>query len=179
MKSKYNKICLAMLIIISASAFTSCKEDDDDEFAMSNQAFVNNASSSNNFEIAAGTMAVTKGQDDDVKHYGEHMVTDHSAAGVEMKALADREGWIVPAATDLMAKHKQNLDILAAASSSDFDKKFAQIMVESHQEAVNLFETASKARGIPDADLRAFATGKLPTLRAHLQEAIELKAAVD
>jgi putative membrane protein len=159
----------------------SCKKDrnDDDDYIMSNQTFVTSASSSNNLEIAAGALAQTKGQNEQVKHYGEHMVTDHTAAAAQMKTLADQKGWTVLAPTEFTTKHRQNLDILIAASGTDFDKKFAQIMVESHQEAVNLFEAGGADRGVPDGDLRAMAAAKLPTLKAHLQDAINLKAAVN
>ena len=176
-KSQLIKLAAVAMSICLLTA--SCKKDDDDEYSMSNQAFVTSASSGNNFEIAAGVLAQTKGQDERVKHYGEHMVTDHTTAAAEMKALADRKNWTVPGPTELMTKHRQNLDILVAATGTDFDKKFAQIMVESHQETVNLFETGAANRGVSDVDLRAMAAVKLPTLRAHLQEAIDLKAMVN
>jgi len=176
MKKIINNICLAMLIV-SASAVTSCKDDDDDDgYAMSNQEFVTQASSSNNFEIAAGGLAVSKGENADVKHYGEHMVADHTAAGLEMKNLASTKGWTIPEA--LQPSEQQNLAKLAALSGAAFDKEFAKIMVQSHQGAVALFETGSAPMGLPDMDLRAMASAKLPTLKTHLQEAIELSAAV-
>jgi putative membrane protein len=176
MKKVIHKICLAMLFV-SAGALMSCKDDDDDnEYVMSNQEFVTRASSSNNFEIAAGGLAVSKAENIDVKHYGEHMVADHTAAGLEMKNLASTKGWTVPDA--LQPKEQQNLAKLAALSGAAFDKEFAKIMVQSHQEAVALFETGSAPMGLPDPDLRAMASAKLPTLKTHLQEATELSAAV-
>src|SRR5215217_171549 len=179
--SRKGQLLKLAAITMSICLFTfSCKKDndDDDDYFMSNQAFVTSASSSNNFEVAAGALAQTKGQDEDVKHYGEHMVTDHTAAAAQMKALADQKNWTVLPPTELMVNHRQNLEILTAASGTDFDKKFAQIMVQSHQEAVNLFEVGAANRGVPDGDLRAMAASKLPTLKAHLQDAVNLKSKV-
>jgi putative membrane protein len=178
-KQKSQLMKLAAIAMSICLLTVSCKKDDDDDYTMSNQAFVTAASSGNNFEIAAGALAQSKGQDERVKHYGEHMVTDHTAAAAEMKTLADQKNWTVLGPTELMTKHRQNLDILIAATGTDFDKKFAQIMVESHQETVNLFEVGAANRGVSDGDLRTMAAGKLPTLRTHLQEAVDLKAAVN
>jgi putative membrane protein len=82
-------------------------------------------------------------------------------------------------ANQMEVKHQQNLAILAAASGTDFDKKFAQIMVDSHQETVALFENGAMEGGVPDGDLRNMAAAKLPTLRTHLQDAINLRTTVN
>jgi putative membrane protein len=176
MKLKNYKICLAMLMMVSATALTSCKDDDED-YVMTNQEFVTRASSSNNFEVAAGALAINKAENAEVKHYGEHMVTDHSTAATEMKSLANGKGWTIP--TSLLPNEQQNLNKLNSLSGAAFDKEFANVMVLSHQDAVTLFETGSDAMGVPDADLRAMASAKLPTLRAHLQLAIQLRTQVN
>jgi len=179
MKFNYPKICLVALLFLSVGSFTACKDDDDnnEQYVMTNQDFVNSASSANSFEIASGALAVSKGVNADVKHYGEHMVTDHTTAGVEMKNLATQKGWTIP--TALMQKEQQNLDKLNGLSGDAFDKEFVNIMVTSHQETVALFTTAASPMGVPDGDLRSMANGKLPTLQAHLQEAVALKAKVN
>ncbi|RYE59004.1 MAG: DUF4142 domain-containing protein [Sphingobacteriales bacterium] len=146
---------------------------------MTNQTFVTEASSSNNFEVAAGALAQSKGQNQAVRHYGEHMVTDHSVAAMEMGTLASRKGWNIMPSGDMLSKRRQQLDMLTAATGTDFDKKFAEAMVQSHQEAVSLFERASSTNGVPDDDLRALATMKLPTLKTHLQDAMTLRTTVN
>jgi putative membrane protein len=169
---------LPMYFLIIGIVLSSCKKDRDD-YTMSNQEFVTQASSGNNFEIAAGALAQSKGSNSAVIHFGEHMVTDHGAAAAEMKVLADQKGWTVMPANQMEVKHQQNLAILAAASGTDFDKKFAQIMVDSHQETVALFENGAMEGGVPDGDLRNMAAAKLPTLRTHLQDAINLRTTVN
>ena len=63
-----------------------------------------------------------------------------------------------------------------AATGAAFDKEFARIMVVSHQDAVNLFSAAASENGVFDADLRAFAAGKIPSLTTHLKDATTLNA---
>lgn len=172
MKKRMTSALLSMCLF--ETVFQSCSKDDQDNYQMDNQSFVTQASSSNSFEIAAGEMAVLKGQDDAIKHYGEHMVSDHSAVGNEMKALANGKGWTIP--NSLTAKNQANLNLLMAATGAAFDKEFARIMVVSHQDAVNFFSAAASENGVFDADLRAFAAGKIPSLTTHLKDATTLNA---
>jgi len=167
---------LVLLVLGSAITLQSCSKDDDD-YQMDNQTFVTQASSSNNFEIAAGAVAQLKGVRAEVKKYGEHMVMDHGAVGTEMMNLAQTKGWTVP--TGLQAKEQANLDRLNAATGTTFDKEFASIMVASHQDAINLFTTASGKDGVQDGDLRSFAASKLPSLTAHLADATALQTTVN
>ena len=171
------KFLTAILLLFStALTVSSCKKERDNDFRLSNQDFIDRASSSNTFEIAAGNLAMIKGVSADVKAYGQHMVNDHTTVGAEMVALASHKGWSVP--INLQPKELANLDSLTRATGAAFDALFAKKMVVSHQEAVDLFETATKANGVPDIELRAFAAIKLPALKAHLQEAIALDAQI-
>ena len=162
---------VAMVLLGSSVAFTSCNDDDD--YMMENQTFVTQASSSNNLEIQAGTLAMEQSSDTEVHHYGEHMVTDHGTAGEELMALASDNEWQIP--QNLLTAHQNMLNELVPLSGDQFDKAFMRIMVQSHQEAVALFEQASRNNGVKDNELRAWAADKLPVLRGHLQDAIELQ----
>jgi putative membrane protein len=174
------KLFSAMILLFSTSLFIqSCNDDDDQvDYKMDNQVFVNQASSSNNFEVAAGNLASTKGQSQLVKQYGQHMVTDHTAVGAEMTALAATKGWTVPAPTDLQPKEKALLNTLDSVTNETFDMQFAAIMIASHEDAISLFEDASGREGVRDADLRNFAANKLPALRTHLEEAKTLQSQI-
>jgi len=170
------KLLSGLLLLFGVSLFIqSCGKDNEVDYKMDNQAFVNQASSSNNFEIAAGTLAQTKGQRDVVKQYGEHMVTDHNMVGAELAGLAARKGWAIPAPTDLQPKEQAMLKTLDSVTNETFDLQFAAIMIASHQDAVSLFEEASGREGVRDAELRGFAWNKLAVLRTHLEEARTLQ----
>ena len=178
MKLNYRKICLGLLVIGSALTFSSCKEDNDDpEFAMSDQEFVNRASSSNMFEIAAGNLAISKGVNAEIKSYGNHMVTDHSAEATEMMNLARSKGWNIP--ETMMDKERQQMEKLNNLTGNAFEKEFVNIMVMSHQDAVALFNLAGSPMGVPDPDLRTMANNKVPTLKMHLEHATALKTLIN
>ena len=153
--------------------------DDDNDMVdrMQNQEFVTMAANSNQFEIEAGELATERGSDERVIEYGNHMVMDHGAAGVELTALATTKGWNVP--DDLMAEEQEMLEELMMLEGVAFDQEFARQMVLSHQEAVSLFERASGPNGVIDSELREWAGKKLPTLRAHLEDAQELDAQIN
>jgi putative membrane protein len=174
---KLRKLLTGLAFLGLASLIVSCDKDkDDDNHTMANQDFVTQASSSNMFEVAAGNLALNKSGNMDVKAFGNHMVTDHGKAGTEMAALATKKGWTIPNA--LLKKEQANLDSLSGLTGTAFDQKFAAMMVVSHQQTIDLVERASSNNGVPDADLRGFASGKLPTLKEHLQDAQQLQTTV-
>jgi putative membrane protein len=173
---KTNRLSAIAIALCTALSFQSCSDDDDD-YSMSNQQFVTQASSSNNFEVMAGNMAVSKGVNVTVKEFGQHMIDDHSAAGNELQILATQKNWTIP--SQLAPKELANQQVLSTLSGAAFDKEFARLMVISHQDAVSLFEEAAQERGVPDGDLRNFAASKLPNLKMHLQGAVALKATVN
>jgi putative membrane protein len=165
-----------MLVALTILSLQACKKDNDENYTIDNQSFVTQASSSNTFEIQAGAIATQKAQNAAVKHYGEHMTTDHTAVGNEMKSLAAAKGWTIPAA--LQPKEQANLDKLNNTDPSSFDREFMKIMVASHQDAITLFSNAAGDMGVYDADLRSFAGAKLPSLKTHLEEAVNLQAQI-
>ena len=74
------------------------------------------------------------------------------------------------AARDQMAGNEPWMSL----SGKEFDKGFIEAAVSDHQKAIELFENEA-SRGT-DAQLKAFATKTLPTLRAHLKQAQDLQA---
>ncbi|TCK80782.1 DUF4142 domain-containing protein [Albibacterium bauzanense] len=174
---KLRLLSTVIIALITVLAFQSCDDDDADNIRMDNQTFVTKASGSNNFEIAAGTLAMSKGESELVRDYGNHMVEDHTAVGVELSALAESKDWII--STELQAEDKIKIATLTALTGTAFDKEYAEIMVESHEDAVDLFTSASGSNGVMDTELKSFASGKLPTLKTHLEEAQTLEAEVD
>lgn len=125
----------------------------------------------------SGEIAVQKGESAEVKMYGGHMVTDHTMASQELATLSQQKGWTI--SQNLLKPHQDNYAMLTPLTGAAFDRKFAELMVKSHEEAVSLFRSASSSNGVPDADLRSWAAGKLPKLEQHLEEARDLNDAVN
>jgi len=126
--------------------------------------FMTEAAKGGMAEVELSRLAQTKAQDKEVKDFAQKMVQDHSNANTELKALAGKKNFTLPAALD--AKHEATKDQLSKLSGAEFDKAYVNAMVEDHEKAVNLFKTQSESG--TDADAKAFAAKTLPTLQSHL-----------
>lgn len=135
--------------------------------------FVNDAAIGGMAEVELGKLASTKAANAEVKKFGQMMVTDHTAANNELKALATKKGWTLPTEPD--SSHRSTMDDLRGRTGADFDKEYVEAMVDDHEEDVKAFE--NKANNATDPDLKAFAQKTLPVLRKHLEaiKAIQAK----
>lgn len=176
MKNLKKKI-LAVAVLGLLSFTQSCKSGDNNNYQMDNQSFVNQALSSNNFEIAAGTLATTNSSNTLVQQFGAKMISEHRSVGVDLSAIAVSKELSV--STPLQAKEQSNLNTLISLSGSQFDAQFINMMIVSHQDAVSLFQNASGSEGVADGDLRNFAGSKVPLFQAHLKNAQNLQSQVN
>lgn len=115
-------------------------------------------------EVELGTLAQQKAANQKVKDFGGMMVSDHSKANDEMKALAKSKGITLPDSID--SKEQKVKNDLSAKMGADFDKAYVSNMIDDHKEDIKEFEDASK--NLKDPDLKAFAVKTLPTLKMHL-----------
>ncbi|MGZ3752547.1 MAG: DUF4142 domain-containing protein [Mucilaginibacter sp.] len=136
--------------------------------------FVTTAANDGMAEVALGKMAAAKATHSRVKNFADMMVTDHTKAGDELAALAKTKNITLPAAPDADAQKKA--DDLGKKTGKDFDKAYVDAMVDGHESAVKLFTDASQ--NCKDADLKAFATKTLPTLKMHLDSIKAIKASM-
>lgn len=135
--------------------------------------FLKNVSRDNRAEIALGQLAESKASNAGVKSYGRMLVTDHTKANQEVTSIARTKNVTLP--TDLSAEQKSTKDQLTDLSGANFDRQFVDAMVKDHQKAVAAFEQQATSS---DAQVKAFATKTLPTLRHHLEEAQRLQKTV-
>ena len=125
-------------------------------------------------EVEASRIATQKALHADVKKFAQKMVDDHGTVNDELKALAASRSMTLP--SELNAEHQQMRDKLNTLSGADFDKEYMSGMVKDHDMTVALFE--SEANTGADADVKKWATDKLPTLRDHRQMAQDLAGKV-
>lgn len=128
-------------------------------------AFVIDAAPSGMGEIELGKLAASKAQSAEVKAFGQKMVEDHSKAIEDVKMLMVQKKVLVP--SDMMPTHTETMNKLSKLSGADFDKEYVKAMVQAHEKDVAAFENVSKTAA--DADVKAFATKTLPTLKMHLE----------
>jgi putative membrane protein len=127
--------------------------------------FVKAASAGGQMEVTLGQFAAEHAANRDVKKFGERMVTDHTQANKQLQALAEKKG--LKLATQLPKKEQSMCDELMKLKGADFDRAYMKMMVTDHETDIKEFENQAKSGS--DADIKAFATQTLPTLKEHLK----------
>ena len=185
MKKLHGLIWVAMVLFVAPSCTND--DDDDDDMAASisatDKSFILNAADGGMFEVMAGELAVAKGDtgnymihsdSTNVRTFGQMMITDHTKANQELKSIADRMQVAIPAT--LSAAKQQKIDSLTAASGAAFNMMYTKMMVVSHQETISLFE--AEASNGDDTEIKSWASGKLPTLKHHLDMAMMMRDSI-
>lgn len=155
--------------------FTACHRDDKPKERLSKEdrIFMDEAAYANRAEVEAGAVARDRGDNDSVKHFGEHMVAEHSQAYDELKNIGRKNfGYSIPSSPD--SAHIEALEHLKMLSGMDFDSSYINSQIADHLKAISLFEAMKE-----DADsrsLRAYAEKYLPHIRQHLAMADSIKA---
>jgi putative membrane protein len=106
--------------------------------------------------------------------FGQRRVQDHGQANQKLMAIAQQKGFQLP--QEPSEEVQQTYQELQQLSDAEFDQAYMDEMVRDHEEDVQAFER--QAQSGQDPDLRAFAQETLPTLRAHLELAEEIRAQV-
>ncbi|MBD1886563.1 DUF4142 domain-containing protein [Microcoleus vaginatus] len=127
--------------------------------------FVMQAGQLGMLEVELGRLAVQRGSSAGVKQYGQEMVKEHTQANEELMQVAMQKGVKLP--TEMSSQNTALMERLSGLSGTSFDAAYKQAMIESHNQAIALFQAQSQ-KG-QDPDLKAWATQKLPNLQAHLQ----------
>jgi len=136
-----------------------------DAAATKAQAFMHEAAIGGLAEVELGRLASEKASSDEVKQFGQRMVTDHGKANTELKTLAAKKGVTLP--TDLDAKHKQTVEKLSKLSGAAFDRAYMDEMRKDHKKDVSEFREQSMSGS--DPEIKSWAAATLPTLQEHMQ----------
>lgn len=125
-------------------------------------------------EVKLAQLAQSNGKHAKVKELGKMLETDHSKANEELKAWAAKNNVTLPAA--MGPENQQKFDGLSAKKGSDFDKAFTEAMVAHHEASIAKFKTEAESGN--NAELKAWAAGKVPVLEHHLEMAKAARDAV-
>ena len=118
-------------------------------------------------EVELGTLAKGKASSREVKAFAQRMIDEHTKAGNELKAIADRKHLAWPAA--LPADAVALKDRLAKLSGAAFDRAYIDAMVDGHRAA--LTDVRGEAQSGADPDVKAWAMKASSTVQAHLTHA--------
>ena len=133
------------------------------ELSDKDKSFMQDAAKDGMMEVDMGKMGQKQAKSADVKKFANRMVTDHTKANNQLKALAKKKGVTLDAAPSKMDK----------MDDATFDKDYMAQMVKDHEKDVSEFE--AHAKDASDADLKAWVNKTLPTLKKHLEMAKEIQ----
>lgn len=167
MKRRLVWIALVSLFVLCSTALPVLAAE---KMMKSEKAFVKDAASGGMMEVQLGQMAQQKGASQEVKDFGQRMVTDHGKANDELESIITKKGMKLPA--KMADKHKKVVDKLANLTGPDFDKKYAGEMVKDHTKDVNKFKKMSGK--LKDPELKGWVDKTLPVLEQHLQHAKDM-----
>ena len=124
----------------------------------------------NQDEIAAGKLA-QRGQSVDIKAYGKQLVTDHSSSDQEVMAAAKKAG-ISPTDSALTASDKEMMRVdknkmgqIKRMSGAEFDRTFAQVLVQDHQHMISLLR--DHKGDLQSPELKTLVDNTIPVLEKH------------
>ena len=179
------KISMLLLVAICTLSFQACgdkKKESTDSMEQADKAndvkqddgtgenkntnnFAMKAANGGILEVELGRLAQEKAQSQEVKDFGAMMVTDHSKANDELKALATLKNITLP--STLGEDEQKHVNDMTKLSGKEFDKKYVSMMVDDHKEDIDLFKKAAEDDKT-EAEVKAFAFKTLPTLQKHL-----------
>ena len=133
--------------------------------------FMSEAALGGMYEVTLGQQIEKKATNPDVRAFAAKMVNDHGKANEELKQLAAKKGFTMPAQLD--DDHRESIEELTKLSGAELDKKYIDEMVDDHEDDVDEFRDAAK--DAKDPEIRAWAGKTLRILEGHLVEAKRLK----
>ncbi len=163
MKRMLSVLCCIALCSLSALA--------QKKGAMTDQQFVDFAAQTDMVEANLGQLAQNVASAQDVKDYGQMLVTDHTNDYHQLYDAAHQANLNVPSAID--AQHnKAMIDPFQKLKGAAFDRRFASDMISGHTKAIAIYK--KEAADAENPALKTYAQMALPTLEKHLDAAKNL-----
>jgi len=148
-RSVFVVAALALAVTVGCNKGTTAKNETnsatvgtagrDGGLSSSDRDFVRDVAQMNAAELDLGRLASERASTPEVKQFAQMMVTDHTAAGDKVNAFVAQHPIDVPAQLD--DDHKDLHDKLAGKQGLDFDKEFADKMVDEHQKMADKLES--------------------------------------
>src|SRR6185312_5952509 len=168
---------LVLLIVVSLSSCSgNPKTEDSKDMAEKNNdvkfentdkekdaQFLVDAAEINLEEIRFGKFAKENAMSVDTRELAKMMVEEHTKCLNDLRVLADKKSVTIPAV--ISTKGEEAYQQLIDRAGADFDKKYCNMMVDGHKNAIAKFEKESKDGN--DADIKAWASETLPALHKH------------
>jgi putative membrane protein len=163
-------IGMAALALASTLALGGVHAQDKNKASKADDSFLKQAMQGDMAEVKMGQLAQEKGGSDQVKQFGQTLASDHQENLDKAKSLAQKIGMTPPDSVN--AEQKATYNKMSKLSGREFDREFAQHMVQDHKKDISKFEQESKKSG----DVASFAQDTLPVLKKHLETAEQLNS---
>jgi putative membrane protein len=136
--------------------------------------FVLAALQENAAEIQLGALLINKSNNPHVRNVARQLVTDHTQANTQLKALAQRLGVAIPAEPTSTDKAVYNLH--NQLSGASLDQAFLKSQAYEHGASALLYQGVAKTAKNPD--IKAYAAKYAPILQTHQHTLMQIPAAV-
>jgi putative membrane protein len=140
---------------------------DTDKLTRGDKDFVHDVAMANTAEIQLGIQASARTGNDQVKHFAEMMVDDHTKAGDELMAVASKNGFEWP--VELDRKYREKSDDLGKEKGVDFDRDYMAYMVAAHKDLVDKLESRIDTKNLEDWKGKVADPATQKTLREHVE----------
>jgi putative membrane protein len=142
--------------------FDSNKQEKDAQFLV-------NAAEVNLEQIQLAKLAQQIGRTAHVKELGKMMEASYTKSQNQLMMLAKSKNINIPTSPTENAKDSYNR--LNEKSGDDFDKAYADMVVNIHKDAIEIFEKATTEG--TDSEIKNWAIATLPDMRTHLNHSID------
>lgn len=176
---------LAFIALLSSTALFSCgdntgdhTDDHADTTTTTNTGmndnrdddadFLSDAVEANTMELRALTLGEQKGSSE-VKSHAQHMIADHKQLGEQVASYISSKSLTLE---DVDTNDVDN-DLNNKAAGKEFDKAWADKMVNDHEKVIRMFEDAQD--DVKDPELKTMITNAIPKLRSHLDMSKQLQ----
>lgn len=163
-KLLYALSCAAISTLIASCAYKQATNYNNETNAdQEGLAFIQNGLEGGLTEIKASGLAITNSSNPRVLSLAKMMINDHTNAGNQLEKIkADKD---VMAEDRINTPHMEMIHALSEKKGADFDKAYVQMMVDDHENAVELFAAATRNNS---PEIEDFAKKTLPTIQMHL-----------
>jgi putative membrane protein len=144
----------------------------DDLTKKSDEQFLISVAEFNFEQILLGKLAQQRSSSTAVRDLAKMLEEDHRETRTALGSMAIIKSISIPGAPTKAAN--DSYDKINAAPVEAFDAAYLTEVIASHNDAITLFELCLRSNH--DADILAWAQGRLPVLRSHLSSAMELDA---
>jgi putative membrane protein len=162
---KIRTALVAMAMVVTAAAV----------HAAADVAFYEQATEGGLAEIEAGRLAQQKATSPAIRKFAATMVTAHSKTNDELKAIASKQGVMVPARPAVNDAAK--LKVIESLPGERFDSAYVKGQVADHEKMLALLQKEISVGS--DKEAQAFAMKVLPDVKMHLAMARELATHLD